>query len=100
MARRCAKRTRPQLHTYAHAFDGFAAHAQGIAQVNVWTVLAEKGIGASLQHYNPLIDEAVKSRFEVPESWNLVAQLNFGGDAAPAGEQQRKPASERVRVVR
>ena len=89
-----------QFPTYAEAFDGFAAQAQGIAQVNVWNALAEKGIGANLQHYNPLIDDAAKSRYEVPESWNLVAQLNFGGSAAPAGEQQRKPASERVRVVR
>lgn len=89
-----------QFPTYAEAFDGFAAQAQGIAQVNVWNALAEKGIGANLQHYNPLIDDAAKSRYEVPESWNLVAQLNFGGIAAPAGEQQRKPASERVRVVR
>lgn len=88
------------MHTYAHAFDGFAAHAQGIAQVNVWNALAEKGIGANLQHYNPLIDEAVKSRYKVPESWSLVAQLNFGGIAASADEQQRKPANERVRVIR
>ena len=86
--------------TYADAFDGFAAHAQGIAQVNVWNALAEKGVGANLQHYNPLIDEAVKARYDVPESWKLVAQLNFGGIAAPAGDYERKPASERVRVVR
>ena len=86
--------------TYADAFDGFAAHAQGIAQVNVWNALAEKGVGANLQHYNPLIDEAVKARYSVPESWKLAAQLNFGGIAAPAGDYERKPASERVRVVR
>ena len=89
-----------QFATYAAAFDGFAAHEQGIAQINVWNALAEKGIGANLQHYNPLIDDAVKARYEVPESWQLVAQLNFGGIAAPAGEYQRKPVAERVRVVR
>ena len=26
-------------------------------QFAVWNVLAEQGIGASLQHYNPIIDE-------------------------------------------
>ena len=89
-----------QFAAYAAAFDGFAAQAQGIAQVNVWNALAEKGVGANLQHYNPLIDEAVKARYDVPESWKLAAQLNFGGIAAPAGDYERKPASERVRVVR
>lgn len=34
------------------------------------------------------------------ENQEAMDQLNFGGIAAPAGEQQRKPASERVRVVR
>lgn len=89
-----------QFPTYADVFDGFAAQANGMAQVNVWQALATLGIGANLQHYNPLIDEAVKREWNIPESWLLRAQMNFGGIAAPAGPQERKPASERVRVVR
>ena len=89
-----------QFATYADAFDGFSAHGQGIAQVNVWNALADKLVGANLQHYNPLIDNAVKVRWNVPASYRLVAQLVFGGIAAPAGNQQRQPAVDRVRVIR
>jgi predicted oxidoreductase (fatty acid repression mutant protein) len=89
-----------QFPSYASHFDEWSAHGQGIAQVNVWNELAEKGIGANLQHYNPIIDDAVKARWNVPESYRLVAQLVFGGIAAPADEQQRQPADKRVRVVR
>lgn len=87
-----------QFAAYASAFDNFAAHGQGIAQANVWNALAEQKIGANLQHYNPIIDADVKAKWNVPESWRLVAQMVFGGIAAPAGDQERQPASERIRV--
>ncbi|MDR1959368.1 MAG: hypothetical protein LBQ54_10080 [Planctomycetaceae bacterium] len=35
-------------------------------------------MGASLQHYNPLIDEAVRKEWNLPESWQLIAQMPFG----------------------
>ncbi len=30
-------------------------------QFAIWTALATKGIGASLQHYNPLVDETTSN---------------------------------------
>ncbi|MBE6469302.1 MAG: nitroreductase [Coriobacteriaceae bacterium] len=89
-----------QFATYADAFDAFSAHGQGIAQVNAWNALAEAKIGASLQHYNPVIDDAVRECWNVPASWKLVAQLVFGGIVEPAGPQERMPASERIRIER
>lgn len=86
--------------TYAAAFDGFAEHALGMIEVNVWNALAERGVGASLQHYNPLIDDAVKARWGVPAEWALASQMVFGGISAPAAPIEKLPASERVRVVR
>ncbi len=86
--------------TYAEAFDTFAAHGQGIAHINVWNALAEVGIGANLQHYNPIIDDAVRERLGTPDSWRLTAQLVFGGTASPAGPQERIPARERIRIER
>ena len=86
--------------TYAAAFDGFAEHALGMIEVNVWNALAERGVGASLQHYNPLIDDAVKARWGVPVEWALASQMVFGGISAPAAPIEKLPASERVRVVR
>ena len=89
-----------QFPTYAAACDAYSGHGQGIAQVNVWNALAEKGVGANLQHYNPLIDDAVKARWDVPANHRFVAQFVFGGIAAPACAQERQSTSERIRVIR
>lgn len=48
----------------------------------VWTALANSDIGANLQHYNPLIDDAVRQAFNIPNNWELVAQMPFGGIGA------------------
>ncbi len=47
----------------------------GIAQANAWTALEEAGLGANLQHYNPVIDDAVAAEWSIPENWQLRAQL-------------------------
>ena len=44
---------------YADNFPVWAEHTDAMHQYAVWTTLAEAGIGANLQHYNPLIDNAV-----------------------------------------
>ena len=49
------KQLQKNFPTYAANFPGFARDAAGMLQLAVWTALAEKGLGASLQHYNPLI---------------------------------------------
>lgn len=67
-------------------------------QYAIWTALASLGVGASLQHYNPVIDQAVAETWKVPASWKLRAQLVFGGIAAPAGEKQFAPLADRLKV--
>ncbi|MFN1208784.1 nitroreductase, partial [Enterococcus lactis] len=49
---------------YADNFYDWSEQAQGNAQYAVWTGLAENGLGANLQHYNPLIDEDVAKEFD------------------------------------
>ncbi len=66
-------------------------HFQGILQFIVWTALETEGLGASLQHYNPLITPQVLSTWNLPSSWSLVAQLPFGKPSAPAGEKTFEP---------
>lgn len=51
-----------------------------------------------MQHYNPLIDQKVKSTWNIPETWNLIAELPFGEPAGAAGEKSFKPIEERVKV--
>lgn len=76
-----------QFAAYADAFPGFSEQSGGMAQFAVWTALANAGIGASLQHYNPVIDAAVAAAFNVPASWKLRAQMPFGSNEAGFGEK-------------
>ncbi|MBT1173791.1 nitroreductase family protein [Bifidobacterium sp. MA2] len=92
------KQLQENIPAYAANFPGFARDAAGMLQLAVWTALAEKGLGASLQHYNPLIDEAVTAEFGLPTSWKLQAQMPFGVVAQPAGPVEKKPADDRVKV--
>ena len=67
--------------TYADNFPVWSEHSTGIAQYAVWLALAEKEIGANLQHYNPLVDEDVQAAWNIPASWKLCGQMNFGSIA-------------------
>lgn len=68
--------------SYADNFPVWSEHSTGIAQYAVWLALAEKGLGVNLQHYNPLVDADVQAEWNVPASWKLRAQLNFGSIAS------------------
>lgn len=68
-----------QFPAYAGNFPVWAQHANGMLQSNVWSALAAEKVGASLQHYNPVIDNAVRKLLGLPEEWKLVAQMPFGG---------------------
>lgn len=85
---------------YKDNFPVWAQQSSGILQFTVWTALETEGLGASLQHYNPLIDEQVRSEWKLPESWKLIAQMPFGSVAAPAQEKEILPVEGRMKVVK
>ena len=87
-----------QFPAYADNFPVWAEHTDAMHQYAVWTTLAEAGIGANLQHYNPLIDNAVAEAWDIPASWRLRAEMVFGGIAAPAGEKAFAPLEGRFKV--
>lgn len=84
---------------YADNFPVWSEQGTGLTQFAVWSALANIGIGASLQHYNPLIDEAVRDTFDIPENWKLRAEQPFGNIAAPAGEKEFAPIESRVKIL-
>ena len=83
---------------YADNFPVWSDQASGIAQFAVWTALAQANIGASLQHYNPIIDEAVAKEWNLPATWKLRAQMPFGSHEGEFGEKTFMDDSERFRV--
>ena len=82
---------------YKDNFPSWSQQASGMLQFVVWTALEEVGFGASLQHYGSLIEEEVRQRWSLPESWQLVAQMPFGKPEAKPGEKEFLPVAGRVR---
>ncbi|NLY57448.1 MAG: nitroreductase family protein [Gammaproteobacteria bacterium] len=87
-----------QFASYADNFPIWSEQASGIAQFAVWTALAEAGIGASLQHYNPVVDADVAKTWDIPASWTLRAQMPFGSNEAEFGEKTFMDDEQRFRV--
>ena len=87
-----------QFASYADNFPIWSEQASGIAQFAVWTALAEAGIGASLQHYNPVVDADVTKTWDIPASWTLRAQMPFGSNEAGFGEKTFMDDEQRFRV--
>lgn len=85
-----------QFPLYKDNFPVWSLQSSGMLQFAIWTLLATEGYGASLQHYNPLIDDEVKKTWNLPSSWKLLAQMPFGKPTAAPGEKQFNPIEERV----
>ena len=84
--------------TYADEMDGWSWQDLGIAMVNIWNSLAEVNVGANIQHYNPLIDDEVKTTWDIPANYQLVGQMVFGGIVSRPGDKERKSGDELVEI--
>lgn len=84
--------------SYAANFPIWADHSDAMHQYAVWSTLAAAGVGANLQHYNPVIDAEVAKTWNIPANWTLRAQLVFGGIDAPAGEKAFSPIEGRLKI--
>lgn len=94
------KSLQEQFASYKDNFPKWSKEAIGIMQYMVWTSLACEGIGATLQHYNPLIDEEVASAFNIPKNWSLVSEMPFGKVGTPAGEKEVMPLDKRFKIFK
>lgn len=83
---------------YADRFPLWAHQTSAMHQYALWTELHTLEVGASLQHYNPLIDADVAVAFDIPESWELIAQMPFGNIIEPASKKTFEPLNKRMRV--
>ncbi|MGE7780077.1 nitroreductase family protein [Peribacillus sp. NPDC097264] len=86
-----------QFKSYADKFPIWSNQSSGMLQFVVWTALEGEGFGASLQHYNPLIDEEVTKTWDLPRKWKLIAQMPFGKPTAEPGDKEIVPLDERVK---
>jgi len=89
-----------QFALYKDNFPVWAQQSNGMLQFVIWTALENEGLGASLQHYNEVIEGEVKSEWKFPESWKLIAQMPFGNPLAEPSEKQFSPLHERVKIFK
>ncbi|WP_028897788.1 nitroreductase family protein [Prevotella sp. HUN102] len=95
---RPVKTLQEQFPSYAPNFPVWSEHTNAMHQFAIWTLLEDAGFGASVQHYNPLIDERVAKEFDIPSDWKLIAEMPFGAPAGEPGEKEYQPLNERVLV--
>lgn len=85
---------------YKDNFPIWAEQSNGMLQITIWNMLVAEGLGANLQHYNPLIDEDVKSAFDIPKEWRLIAQMPFGNITAQPPEKEFADLPSRIRILK
>jgi uncharacterized protein len=94
------KSLQEQFPLYEENFPVWSEQSSGMLQLVVWTALEAEGLGASLQHYNPLIDDEVKKEWNIDSNWKLIGQMPFGKPEAYPGEKEFMPLEERIMVFK
>ncbi len=89
-----------EFPTYKDNFPIWSKESSGMHQFNIWTSLQLEGYGASLQHYNELIEEEVKKEWKIPDGWKMRAQMPFGKPTSNPGEKEFKPLEDRIIVYK
>lgn len=84
--------------SYADRFPNWSEQTSAMHQLVVWTMLEDAGLGASLQHYNPLIDEAVRKEWALPKHWRLVSQMPFGTPLQQPGPKPEPDTESEMKV--
>lgn len=79
-------------------FYRWADESAGMAQINVWNGISSLGLGANIQHYNPIIDEKVKATFDIPSNWKLISQMPFGDIIAEPKTKEFKDIDDLVKI--
>lgn len=93
---RVVKAQKARYPLYADKMEDFTSQSSAMHQFALWTALADEGIGASLQHYNPLIDDRVQVHWNIDPAWRLVAQMPFGIPlSTPEAKEQHVPLAAR-----
>lgn len=83
---------------YSHNFTPWAEQANGMLQHVIWMALEQEGLGASLQHYNEVIEKDIKNEWYLKGSWRLIAQMPFGKILSLPSDKEFVDIEERVLV--
>ena len=85
---------------YSESFPVWSIQSTAMLQFAIWLALDMEGLGASLHHYNPIIDDEVKARWNLPASWMHTGQMPFGTILVEPDPKVKAPVSERLTVYK
>ena len=91
------KKLQEAFPSYKDNFPTWSQHTSAMHQFAIWTMLEDMGLGASLQHYNPLIDDEVRRTWNLPDDWMMIAQMPFGTPTGEPGEKEFEDLSKRIK---
>ena len=85
--------------SYRDLFPQWAEHGNAMLQFASWVAIRDMGLGANIQHYNPIIDSRVADEFGIPSGYRLIAQMVFGRVVTPAGPKDKLSGDDIVIVA-
>jgi uncharacterized protein len=91
------KKYQEQVPLYAEHFPSRSQQGSGYLQYAVWLALSAEGLGISIQHYNPLIDDKVREKWGIPRDWTHIGQMPFGWPDEEPAERAFLPFDEVVK---
>lgn len=93
-----------KMPTKGQRTEAYKQNNSAISQYAIWLTLADMNLGGSLQHFNvgyeQGFDRSVRELFDLPESYEMIAQMPFGSIAQPAGEKEKINPEEQVRLIK
>ena len=89
-----------QFPNYRDNFPIWSNHTSAMHQFAVWIMLEDSGFGASLQHYNPLIDQIIQKEWSIDPNWKLIAEMPFGLPTKNPKEKDFLPVKDRILVFK
>ncbi|MGO4937516.1 nitroreductase family protein [Fundicoccus sp. Sow4_H7] len=92
------------MPTQGQRTEAYKQNNSANAQYATWLALAEMNLGGSLQHFNigyeQGFDSAVREMFDLPNSFEMIAQIPFGSIVQPAAEKEVIAGEEKVRLIK
>lgn len=92
------------MPTQGQRTEAYKQNNSANSQYATWLALAEMNLGGSLQHFNvgyeQGFDKAVREMFNLPESFELVAQMPFGSIEQAAGEKEYIDSDVQVQLIK
>lgn len=89
-----------QYAAYSDNFPIWSQQSSGMLQFAVWNLLEIEGLGVSLQHYTVFIENFIREKWNIPNNWNLIAQMPFGNPIGKPDEKQYNDLKDSFKIIK